>query len=96
LETKVLNITVNIAGRPYKMTVKPQQEETVRKATKLVNRAITEYAHSFEYSDQQDLVAMVALQFATDAVSLQKEKNFREKEMEQKLKEMDQLLTSNI
>jgi hypothetical protein len=39
---------------------------------------------------------MVALQFAHVAVDLESEKDFREKEMEQKLTEIDQLLESNI
>ena len=93
---KELNITVVIAGRPYKMSIDPNQEEVARKAAEQVNRMIKDYAHRYEFNDQQDLLAMVALQFAHDSMDLETEKNFREQEMEQKLMEIDQLLESNV
>ncbi len=85
-----------IAGRPYKVDIAVEQEEIVRKAAKELNGMIKDYAHRYQFDDQQDLLAMVALQFAHVAVDLESEKDFREKEMEQKLTEIDQLLESNI
>jgi cell division protein ZapA len=85
-----------IAGRPYKVDILAEQEEIVRKAAKELNGMIKDYAHRYQFDDQQDLLAMVALQFAHTAVDLESEKDFREKEMEQKLAEIDQLLESNI
>ncbi len=96
MTNKKLNITVIIAGRPYKMSIVPDQEEVVRKAADQVNRMIKEYAHQYEFGDQQDLLAMVALQFAHDSIDLVSEENFREKEMEQKLVEVDRLLEMNV
>ncbi len=91
-----MNIKVVIAGRPYPMSIEPGQEEVVRKAANLVNESLKDYAHRFQFTDQQDLLAMVALQFANDSIELESQKSFREQEMEQKLTEIDQLLEANL
>ncbi len=91
-----MNIKVVIAGRPYPMSIVPEQEEVVRKDADVVYERIKHYAHRFEFTDQQDLLAMVALQFANDSIELESQKNFREKEMEQKLNEIDQLLEASL
>jgi len=85
-----------IAGRPYKMGVTREQEEFVRNAANRVNSAIKDYAHSFEYKDQQDLLAMVALQHTVGFIKLEEEKDFREREMEKKLKEIDEVLSGQL
>ena len=91
-----LKITVVIAGRPYKVDIAAENEEIVRKAANQLNNMIKDYAHRYQFSDQQDLLAMVALQFAHISINLESEKDFREREMEQKLTEIDRLLESNI
>ena len=78
------------------MSVVREQEEIVRNAANRVNRAIKDYAHSFEFKDQQDLLAMVALQSTVGSIQLEMEKDFREKEMEKKLVEIDEVLSHHI
>ncbi len=90
------NISVSIAGRPYRMAVNREEEETVRRASEIVNRTIIKYSKSFEYKDNQDLFAMVALQHVAESIRLEEEKSYREKEMEKKLMEIDSLLTSHV
>jgi len=85
-----------IAGRPYKMSVVREQEEIVRNAANRVNRIINDYAHSFEFKDQQDLLAMVALQSTVGSLQLELEKDFKEKEMEKKLIEIDEVLSNQL
>jgi cell division protein ZapA len=91
-----INIRVMIAERPYKMAVAREQEEYVRKATKIVNNTIESYSKTFNYKDHQDLFAMVALQNTTRTVRLEAEKSFRDREMESKLKELDDILTQHL
>jgi len=91
-----INIRVVVAERPYKMAVAREQEEYIRKATKIVNSTITSYSKAFNYKDHQDLFAMVALQNTTKTVRLEAEKNFREKEMKAKLQELDNILTEHL
>ena len=96
MQDKLLNIKVVIAGRPYKMEVQREQEEVVRKAAGYVDDALNRYAHSYEYDDQQDLLAMVALQSTTGMMELEKREGYREKEMETKLKEIDGILSHQL
>ncbi len=96
MQDKLLNIKVIIAGRPYKMNVHREQEELVRKAATYVDDSINSFAHSYEYSDQQDLLAMIALQNAVGILELEEKKGFREKEMELKLKEIDGILSHQL
>jgi len=52
------DITVTISGRPYRMSVERDEEETVRKASEVLNKAIIDYSKSFEYKDSQDLCCL--------------------------------------
>ena len=96
MQDKSLDIKVLIAGRPYKMNVQREQEGLVRKAAGYVEDAINSFAHSYEYNDQQDLLAMIALQNAVGILEMKEKKDFREKEMESKLKEIDKILSVQL
>lgn len=91
-----INISVVVAERPYKMAVAREQEEYIRKATKIVNSTIESYSKAFNYKDYQDLFAMVALQNTTKTVRLEAEKDFRDREMETKLQELDNILSEHL
>jgi cell division protein ZapA len=90
------NITVTIAGRPYRLKVNRKEEEIVRKAAEKVNKTILEYSESFEYKDHQDLFAMITLQATAYSIQLEEEKKFRDNELEIKLSELDGILTSHL
>ncbi len=91
-----LNIKVDIGGRPYSLTISRNEEELVRKAAEDVNNTIKKYSKAFEYKDMQDLYAMVSLQYASGLMHIENEKSFRDKEMKDKLKEVDDLLSSHL
>lgn len=91
-----LNIKVNIGGRPYSLTISRDEEEIVRKAAENVNNTIHKYSKSFEYKDMQDLYAMVTLQYASGLMHIENEKSFRDKEMKDKLKEIDAVLSEHL
>jgi cell division protein ZapA len=90
------NIKVIIAGRPYNLSVKRDEEELVRKAAEHLNETIKKYSQTFEYKDHQDLFAMVALQHVANAIRLESEKSFKDQEMEQKLSELDEMLSQYV
>ncbi len=96
MQDRPLNIKVIIAGRPYKMNVHREREELVRKAAGYVDDSINSFAHSYDYKDQQDLLAMIALQNVVGMMELEEKKDFREKEMELKLKEIDKVLSNQL
>ena len=90
------NIKVFIAGRPYSLGVERTGEEVVRKAAENLNETIKQYSESFEYKDQQDLFAMVALQAVANSLKLEEEKSFKDSELEIKLSELDVALTRHL
>jgi cell division protein ZapA len=90
------NIKVFIAGRPYNISVARDEEEVVRKAAELLNRTIKDYSNSYEYKDQQDLFAMVALQHVANSIRIQELKSFKEEEMKNKLLQIDAMLAETL
>jgi len=63
-----LTISVAIADRPYRLTIKRNEEEIIRKAADDINKNIKYYSDNFAYNDRQDLLAMVVLEKATKAL----------------------------
>jgi cell division protein ZapA len=87
-----LMISVEIADRIYKVTVKRDEEEIFRKAVETVKLDIKEYAKKFAYKDNQDLLAMVLLQYVTSFMKTQEDSFFNDKTLVAKLKEIDSIL----
>lgn len=89
---KEQHISVIIADRPYRLKVgSEKEEEQCRKAKDLINTKMKDYANSFAFRDKQDLLAMVALQFAVDVVKSDESSKFSEV-LGDKLNQIDQLL----
>jgi len=91
-----LSITVVIADRPYKLSIKKDEEETVRKAAKIIDEQIKVYAKNFDFRDKQDLLAMVALQFTTSSIHFEKELSYTNTNLVESLESIDKVLTDNI
>ena len=88
-----LVITVNIGGRSYKLRVAREEEGRIRKAVNDIERYTREYGKTYAYRDIQDLLAMVALQQTTAALKLEEATDYRENELQTKLKEIEELLS---
>ncbi len=91
-----LPITITIAGRPYRLTIARDEEETIRKAAKHIEGQISHYAGNYRYSDKQDLLAMVALHFATVAIQAQHEASFVTNSFSPTLTDLDKILTEAL
>lgn len=65
-ESKLLNIHVTICDRPYRLKVKPEEEETVRKAARIIAEKIKELQNLHSGSDKQDYLAMAMLTMMVD------------------------------
>jgi len=90
------SITVIVADRPYKLTVKREDEEILREAAKYINERLKGYAANFAYKDKQDLLAMVALQYTTNALRNERVLSFRDKELVEKLEHLNTMLEANV
>ncbi|MBI9039148.1 MAG: cell division protein ZapA [Bacteroidales bacterium] len=91
-----IKISVNIADRPYRLKINKKEEEVVRMATKSIDERIKEYSENFAYQDKQDLLAMVALHFATNSQKLEIKEVYKDNELEKKLNEIDTILSENL
>ena len=91
-----LPITITIAGRPYRLTIARDEEETIRKAAKHIEGQISHYAGNYRYSDKQDLLAMVVLHFATLAINNQEEVTFTANTLSPTLTDLDKILTEAL
>ncbi len=60
-----LSISLPIADRSYRLAIDKEHEELFRRAAKLIDKRIKDYSGSYAYKDKQDLLAMVALEYAT-------------------------------
>ncbi|MBF01697.1 MAG: cell division protein ZapA [Flavobacterium sp.] len=60
-----LKIKISIADRVYPLTIEESQEEGLRRASKKIDTMIKEFEENYAVRDKQDVLAMCALQFAS-------------------------------
>jgi len=91
-----LTITVNIAERPYRLKIKREEEEVIRKAVKEIEQRIKEYSEHFAFNDKQDLMAMVLLHYASTAQKLESDLLSGENMVISRLQQMEELITNHL
>ena len=91
-----LKIKLSIANRVYPLTINPSQEEGLRKATKKIEAMIGQFEQSYSVRDKQDVLAMCALQFASQKEVKSVNESQDSREIESKLLELNQLLDSHL
>jgi cell division protein ZapA (FtsZ GTPase activity inhibitor) len=90
-----LTITVNIAERPYRLKIKREEEEVIRKAVKDIEQQIRDYSEHFSFNDKQDLMAMVLLHYASTVQKLESDLITGENMIISRLQKMEELITSH-
>lgn len=63
-----LSIKVNIAGRIYPLTIDSREENGLKNAADDLAKRLKAFEQSYAVRDKQDLLAMCALQYATEAL----------------------------
>ena len=69
-----LKIKISIADRVYPLTVDFSQEEGLRSASKKIDTMIKQFEENYAVRDKQDVLAMCALQFASQTEQTQIDK----------------------
>lgn len=89
-----VKIEIDIANRKYKVNISESDRDIFNKASEIVNETLKRYASMYSYKDNQDLLAMVLLQYMTSYIRLQQQ-NIKSdnKEIENRLTELDKYLT---
>lgn len=72
--TDKLKITIEVAGRRYKLTINRDLEEAYRKAAKIINDQVAFYRQK-EDIQETDILAMAAFRVALAYVAVQSENN---------------------
>jgi cell division protein ZapA len=62
----LMPINVWLAGRSYRIRIKPEEESIVRKAVKVADDRITDMRTHYAGKDEQDFMAMCLLSYAAD------------------------------
>jgi len=63
--SELLKIKLTIADRVYPLSIAPDQEESLRKSANKIEAMIKQLEKSYAVRDKQDVLAMCALQYAT-------------------------------
>ena len=87
-----LKIKISIADRVYPLTVETSQEEGLRSASKKIDTMIKQFEENYAVRDKQDVLAMCALQFATQVEQKQLDKSIDGTQALEKLKKLNDLL----
>lgn len=91
-----LKIKLSIANRVYPLTITPNQEEGLRKAAKNIDSMIKQFEHSYSVQDKQDVLAMCALQFASQVEQKSLDKDYADETVELKLEALNDLLDTHF
>ncbi len=92
-----LRIKVTIGNRVYPLTIKNEsEEEGIRKAVNKINELIKDFEQNYEIRDKQDVLAMCALQFASQNEVKSIYNELDTKNIEIKLREINSLLDSHL
>ena len=89
-----LKIKISIADRVYPLTVKYSQEEGLRTASKKIDAMIKQFEENYAVRDKQDVLAMCALQFASQVEQKQIDKSTDFESAFKRLKTMDEKLST--
>lgn len=90
-----MHINVVIADRPYRLKIKPEEEETVRRAARVINDRVKEYQQAFLSKDKQDFLAMIALQNTVEALKYKESAPQEGSPLAEKITQLETLLRSS-
>ena len=87
-----LKIKISIADRVYPLTVDFSQEEGLRSASRKIDAMIKQFEENYAVRDKQDVLAMCALQFASQVEQKQIDNIINGEETIERLNKINLLL----
>ena len=92
-QSDLVNITVQIAGRPYPLKVKANDEDAIRVIVHEINEKINRFQLTYSTKDKQDCLSMALLTYAVDLHKAGKNQDAIERsQLSDKVDQLDQLL----
>ncbi len=89
---ELININVNICDRPYRLKVKPSEEEYVRRAAKMINDKVKDLQTQYSAKDKQDYLAMSALMFMVEKLSAKADFVIKDNALMDRISDLDSRL----
>lgn len=91
-----LRIKLSIADRVYPLTVDPSQEEGLRSASRKIDVMIKQFEENYAVRDKQDVLAMCALQFASQLEQKQIDSVSVDQESVDRLRRINDMLAEHL
>ena len=88
---ELIPVNILIADRNYRLKIKPEDEEKLRKTVKTINEKVIEYKTNFAGRDMQDYIAMVLIWLATEE-SVPSEPGSELNEVKNKIKNLQKIV----
>ena len=63
---QLIPVNILIGDRNYRLKVKPEDEEKLRKTVKIINEKVIDFKTNFAGKDMQDYISMVLIWLATE------------------------------
>jgi len=91
-----IKIKISIADRVYPLTVTMSQEEGLRSASKKIDAMMKQFEENYAVRDKQDVLAMCALQCASQLEQKQIDTTIDGKETIARIKKINDLLINYL
>jgi cell division protein ZapA (FtsZ GTPase activity inhibitor) len=88
-----LTIQVQIGNRSYPLTIPVEEQEHVLRAAEKINEDLKSFEQKYKVKDQQDLLAMISLQIASEQLKSKVQNDRSQKDVTQGLRKLNQLVT---
>lgn len=89
-----VSIKVKIADRIFPIKVSAQEEYYVRKAVKNIDQKIKEIRAHYGIKEYKDVLAMIALELATDQAKYQSKKWIEDDGVTEQIEGLDEMLSA--
>lgn len=91
-----LKIKISIADRVYPLQIDPEQEEGLRRAAKKIDDIIKQYEQNYAVRDKQDVLAMCALQFASEVEQSKLQKEAGNLHLHEQIDELNTIIAKHL
>ena len=88
-----ISINIVVADRPYRLKIKPQEEEVVRKAAKKINEQLRNLQNTYDAKDKQDYLAMSILMNTTELLNLKANQSHEDENLISEISTLDKHLS---
>ena len=95
MERKEVNLKLSVWQRTIELTINEKLEQYYRKAETVINEKILEFANKWNYTDHQDLLSKVLLDFAARWVENEERLTEYDEDLIPKMEELN-LLADNL